>query len=227
VTRILLPLLALVVGLYTATPAWASTPRDELRNRVEELLAIAEDRSLSVEERAAHARNVVATMFDFSTTARHAFGAYWRRLTGTQRDEATGLMAGFLTECLVARVSQAPRRSTDRMRQRLVFGTQSVSGQRATVSLTLTAGRDDLPITADMVRRGSRGRPARRRSQPGGQLSRAVRPPHARRELRRRPRAASHQARRIASRRDVASSDLQGGAARLTGTSNGCMVKIH
>jgi len=158
VTRILLPLLALVVGLYTATPAWASTPRDELRNRVEELLAIAEDRSLTVEERAAHARNVVATMFDFSTTARHAFGAYWRRLTGTQRDEATGLMAGFLTESLVARVSQAPRRSTDRMRQRLVFGTQSVSGQRATVSLTLTAGRDDLPITADMVRRGSRWR---------------------------------------------------------------------
>src|SRR5439155_361618 len=71
------------------------------------------------------------------------------------------------------------------------------------------------------------GRPAPRRSQPGGQLSRAVRPPDARRELRRRPRAASHQARRIAPRRDVASSDRQGGAARLTGTSNGCMVKIH
>jgi phospholipid transport system substrate-binding protein len=153
-----LPLLALVVGLCAATPAWASSPRDELRNRVEALLAIAEDRSLTVEERAAHARGVVATMFDFSTTARRAFGTYWRRLTAAQRDEATGLMAGFLTEGLVARVSQAPRRSTDRMRQRLVFGTESVSGERATVSLTLTAGREDLPITADMVRRGSRWR---------------------------------------------------------------------
>jgi phospholipid transport system substrate-binding protein len=151
-------LLALVVCLCSATPAWSSTPRDELRNRVEQLLAIAEDRSLTVEQRAVHARGVVATMFDFSTTARRAFGASWRRLTTTQRDEATGLMAGFLTEGLVARVSQAPRRSADRMRHRLVFGTESVSGERATVSLTLTAGREDLPITADMVRRSSRWR---------------------------------------------------------------------
>src|SRR5947209_6911394 len=83
VTRILLPLLALVVGLSTATPAWASSPRDELRNRVEKLLAIAEDRSLTVEERAVHARGVVATMFDFSTTARRAFGSNWRRLSTT------------------------------------------------------------------------------------------------------------------------------------------------
>src|SRR5204862_8036614 len=101
-----------------------------------ELLADGAERSVCVEMGDAHARNVVSTMFYFSTTARHAFGGYWRRLTGTQRDEATGLMAGFLTESLVARVSQAPRRSTDRMGQRLVFGTQSVSGQRATVSLT-------------------------------------------------------------------------------------------
>jgi phospholipid transport system substrate-binding protein len=158
VTRILLPLLALVAGLSTATPAWASTPRDELRNRVEELFAIAEDHGLTADERAVRARSVVATMFDFSTTARRAFGTYWRRLTATQRDEATGLVAGFLTEGLVARVSQAPRRSADRMRQRLVFGTESVSGERATVSLKLGAGREDLPITADMVRRGSRWR---------------------------------------------------------------------
>jgi phospholipid transport system substrate-binding protein len=148
-------LLALVVGLCTAMPTWAASPREELRSRVEELLAVAENRSLTVDERAVRARSVVATMFDFSTTARRTFGTYWRRLTSRQRDEATGLIAGFLTEGLVARVSQAPRRSTDRMRQRLVFGTESVSGERATVSLTLTAGRDDLPITADMVRRGS------------------------------------------------------------------------
>jgi phospholipid transport system substrate-binding protein len=153
-----LPLLALVVGLCTATPAWASSPREELHNRVEELLAIAENRCLTIDERAVQARRVVARMFDFSTTARRTFGTYWRRLTATQRDEATGLIAGFLTEGLVARVSQAPRRSTERMRQRLVFGTESVSGERATVHLTLGAGRDDLPITADMVRRGSRWR---------------------------------------------------------------------
>ena len=157
-TRILLPLLALVVGLCSAVPAWASSPRDELRNRVEELLAIAEDRTLSVEERAVHARSVVATMFDFSTTARRTFGTYWRRLTTSQRHEATGLVAGFLTEGLVARVSQAPRRSTDRIRDRLAFGSESVFGERATVSLTLAAGHDDLPITADMVRRGARWR---------------------------------------------------------------------
>ena len=64
-------------------------------------------------------------------------------------------MAGLLTEGLVARVSQAPPRSADRMRHRLEYGGESIAGERATVSVTLTAGHDDLPITADMVRRGA------------------------------------------------------------------------
>jgi ABC-type transporter MlaC component len=41
------------------------------------------------------------------------------------------------------------------MRERMVYGTESVSGERATVSLTLARGQEDVPIVADMVRRGT------------------------------------------------------------------------
>src|SRR5438067_3704611 len=41
------------------------------------------------------------------------------------------------------------------MRERMVYGTESVSRERATVSLTLARGQEGVPIVADMVRRGT------------------------------------------------------------------------
>ena len=36
-----------------------------------------------------------------------------------------------------------------------MYGTESVSGERATVSLTLARGQEGVPIVAGMVRRGT------------------------------------------------------------------------
>jgi len=155
VARMLSPLLVVITCLFGATSAWPSTPRDELHRHIEELLNTVDDPSLTAEQRAVHARTTVLKMFDFSDTARRAFGSHWRRLTAAQRDETTGLVGGFLTEALVARVSRAPRRFADRMRDRMVYGTESVSGERATVSLTLARGQEGVPIVADLVRRGT------------------------------------------------------------------------
>ena len=76
VARMLSPLLVVITCLFGATSAWSSTPRDELHTHIEELLNIAENPSFTDEERAVHARTTVRNMFDFSDTARRAFGPH-------------------------------------------------------------------------------------------------------------------------------------------------------
>jgi phospholipid transport system substrate-binding protein len=154
VARILSLLVALTLFGFHVPPAWPSSPRDDLRASVEDLLSIVEDRAVTAEQRAVRARSAVRSVFDFASAAPRALGPHWRRLSASQREETTRVLSGLLTEAVVARISQAPRRFAGRMRERIAYGGESVSGDRATVRLTLLRGREDVPVVADMVRRG-------------------------------------------------------------------------
>ena len=158
--RMLSPLLVVITCLFGATSAWPSTPRDELHRHIEELLNTVDDPSLTAEQRAVHARTTVLKMFDFSDTARRAFGSHWRRLTAAQRDETTGLVGGFLTEALVARVRRAPRRFADRMGDRMVY-----DAARAGVSMTSDSAKSACWITiAPNLTASCAGEPTKRQS---------------------------------------------------------------
>ena len=152
--RILPPLVALIVCAFHVTPAWPSSPGEDLRGHIEQLLSIVEDRAVTAEERAVRAREAVGNIFDFANAAPRALGPHWLQLTASQRREATRLFSGFLTEAVVAHLSQAPRRFPSRMRERIAYGSESVSGDRATVRVTLLR-HQDVPVVADMVRRGT------------------------------------------------------------------------
>jgi phospholipid transport system substrate-binding protein len=153
VARILSLFLAVLIGAVHVTPGWAASPRDELHAHIEGLLRIAEDRTLTAEVRAGRAREAVRGMFDFASAAPRALGHHWQGLTASQRQEITRILSGFLTEAVVARIGQAPQRFADRMRHRIVYGGESVTGDRATVRVTLLRGAESLPVVADMVRR--------------------------------------------------------------------------
>lgn len=158
--RILSLLLSLFICGLSVAPAWAASPRDDLRAHIEGLLRIAEDPALGAEERADRARAAVNSMFDFASAAPRALGPHWERLTGSQRQAITRMLSGFLTEAVVARIGYTPRRFADRLRERIAFGGESVNGDRATVSLTLLRRHENLPLVADMVRRGTSWRVA-------------------------------------------------------------------
>lgn len=151
--RLLSPLFALTISVLFVTPAWSS-PRDDLRAHVELLLGIVEDRAVSAEARAVHARDAVRDIFDFSAAAPRALGAHWRGLSASERQETIRVLSGFLTESVVARLCQAPRRFANRMRERIAYGGESIRGNRATVRMTLLRGHEDIPVTAEMVRHG-------------------------------------------------------------------------
>ena len=156
--RLLSPLFALTISVLFVTPlfvtpAWSS-PRDDLRAHVELLLGIVEDGAVSAEARAVQARDAVRDIFDFSAAAPRALGAHSRRLSASERQETIRVLSGFLTESVVARLRQAPRRFANRMRERIAYGGESISGNRATVRMTLRCGHEDIPVTAAMVRQG-------------------------------------------------------------------------
>jgi phospholipid transport system substrate-binding protein len=147
-------LFALTISALSVTPAWASTPREDLRAHVEQLLSVVEDDAITADERAGQARDAVRDSFDFSGAAPRALGPHWGRLSAAQRQETTRALTGLLTESVVAHLRQAPRRFANRMRERIAYGRESISGNRASVRMTLVRGHEDVPVVASMVRRG-------------------------------------------------------------------------
>jgi phospholipid transport system substrate-binding protein len=149
---------SLLVGiaccLLHMTPAWAASPRDDLQASVAGALARIEDPALTLEQRTASARAAIREMFDFSNAARRAFGDHWLRLTPVQRRDVTWLFGGFVTDVLAARAGYLSPGVSDRLRDRITYRGQSVVGDRAAVRFTWTHGSDDIPLQADMVRRG-------------------------------------------------------------------------
>jgi phospholipid transport system substrate-binding protein len=160
VARMLSLFIALLICQLSVIPASAASPRDDLHAHIDALLRIAEDRSLSAEQRADRARTVVSSMFDFASAAPRALGAHWERLSASQRQALTRMLSGFLTEAVVARIGYAPRRFADRLRERIAFGGESLDGDRATVRVTLLRRHESLPVVADMVRRDTSWRVA-------------------------------------------------------------------
>jgi phospholipid transport system substrate-binding protein len=156
VARILSVLLSIVICALHVTPAWsaAPSPRDDLRAHIDQLLRVVEDRAVVAEPRAIQAREVVGSVFDFASAAPRAFGPHWRRLSASQRREASEALRGFLTEAVVARLTQAPRHFADRMRHGIAYGREIISGDHATIHLTLLRKYEDVAVEADMVRRG-------------------------------------------------------------------------
>ena len=105
----------------------------------------------------------MARTFDIPELSRRALGEHWARLTATQREQVTsglralvtaayespmanGLAAGIDRRSLVARI--------ERVRTRVHYLGESISGTLASVTMSLTHAGRDLPLQISLIQHG-------------------------------------------------------------------------
>ena len=81
--------IALVVLVLGAVPAWAGAPTEQLRGHVDEVVRILDDPAQKDKpaERRARVRKIAEDIFDYPDTARRALGAHWNGRTPQEREE--------------------------------------------------------------------------------------------------------------------------------------------
>lgn len=120
---------------FLQVAAWASSPMDQLRPAVEEVIRILDDPSLKPESRAkerqARVRAAVVDRFDFSEMARRTLGLHWRSLSEPEREEFIRLFRALLEHTYLPKIALYRG-------ERVRFVGESVDGELATTGPSST-----------------------------------------------------------------------------------------
>jgi phospholipid transport system substrate-binding protein len=147
------PLIALVVAwLVVVGPTHAGAPTDELRGRIDGVIATLEDPALrqKPEARRAAVRRIAEQIFDFEDTARRALGRHWQARTPQERAEFVGLFTDLLERAYISRIETYSG-------ERVVYVGDTVDGDEATVrTRLLTREGGEVPVDYRMRRAGER-----------------------------------------------------------------------
>lgn len=150
-----LALLLLLVVVLAPLPATAGAPTDQIRTHIDRMIAILDDRSLGAADRDAAARRLVETTFDLLEAARHALGPRVATLPARDRQELIELVKTFFGDaCMVMLAAYTERPA--RMREHIRYVGETITGDQATVRLTMEPGAEVLPVEARLLRRGPR-----------------------------------------------------------------------
>src|SRR5688572_21368921 len=98
----------LVSGLFLASHATrvhAGEPLDKVRQTVDNVLTIVDNKTLPPEERRTQIRQAVLQRFGFEEMAQRSMGPHWRTLTPQQRQEFVELFTDLLERSYINRIA--------------------------------------------------------------------------------------------------------------------------
>jgi phospholipid transport system substrate-binding protein len=150
--------LAVMVGAVVLTSggaAWAGTPTDQLRGRVDRVLRVLEDPQLRQDARTAERRAAIRTIayeiFDFRELSQRSLARHWQTRTAAERDEFMQLFADLLERSYVSKIELYSGG------ERIQYTGESAAGQQATVRTRIvTKGGTEVPVDYRMHRVGDR-----------------------------------------------------------------------
>src|SRR5438552_15962668 len=100
--------LGIAVGFVVAVtmPAMAGAPTDQLKQRVDEVIKVVDDPTLTNKpaERHAAVRKIAEEVFDYPDTAQRALGPHWNARTPQERQEFVQLFADLLDRAYVGKI---------------------------------------------------------------------------------------------------------------------------
>jgi len=140
------------LGLVTARDAAAGQVSDQLRSRIDRVVAILEDPVLKVrpEERRAALRGAATDIFDFAEITRRSLGRHWQAATPAERDELVHLFTALLERSYLGRIEQYSG-------ERIVVIGDVLDGELATVRTRLVSkGGTETLVDYRLYRAGDR-----------------------------------------------------------------------
>ncbi|MBI3126118.1 MAG: ABC transporter substrate-binding protein [Candidatus Tectomicrobia bacterium] len=136
---VLAPLLAALFVFSAA--AWAGEPTDQLKVRVEQVIAVLRDSALKEkkEERRTKIRSIIMKAFDFEAMARSALGAHWNKLKPEQRKEFVDLFSNLVERTYIGKIELY----TD---ETVRYTGERVDKSYATVDTIVSSKKQEVPI---------------------------------------------------------------------------------
>jgi len=136
----------LVSGLLLArysTPVHAGEPLDKVRETVDNVLTIVDNKTLQPQERRAQIRQAVLQRFGFEEMAQRSMGPHWRTLTPQQRQEFVGLFTDLLERSYINRIANYKAGP-----QGVRYPKEDITGDQATVHTEITTEHGE-PVAVD------------------------------------------------------------------------------
>ena len=142
----------LALGLVVTAEAGAGRPGEQLRWRLDRVVAILEDGALKgrPDARRTALRDAASEIFDFTEITRRSLGRHWQTATPAEREELTRLLAALLERAYVGRIEQYSG-------ERIVMAGETIDGDLATVRTRLhRKGGIEIPVDYRLYRVGDR-----------------------------------------------------------------------
>jgi len=125
------------------TPAAAGEPLDKVRQTVDNVLTIVNNKALQPQERQTQIRQAVLQRFGFEEMAQRSLGQHWRTLTPQQRQEFVELFTALLERSYITRIESYKAGS-----QEVRYPKEDITGDQAVVHTEITSERG-LAATVD------------------------------------------------------------------------------
>jgi len=144
----------LVLAVAPGAPGAGTSPTEQLKASIDQVLRILDDPAFKPEARVAERRKAIRRIadeiFDFEEMAQRALGQHWRPLTADQRKEFIPLFADLIDR---AYMSTIERYSGEPIR----YTGERVEGDLAVVSTEILTKQDmEIPVAYRMLRHGDR-----------------------------------------------------------------------
>jgi phospholipid transport system substrate-binding protein len=146
---------ALLSGLLlcsTPSQAQAGEPQEKVRETVDAVLAVLQDKSLQGEEntekRRAKMRQVVFQRFGFEEMAQRALGQYWPKRTPAEKQEFVTLFGDLLERSYITKIESYTGE------QQVVYTKESIDKDYASVRTEIVVKRDaNVEVVYQLLRR--------------------------------------------------------------------------
>ena len=141
---------ALLMVLAFVHDAWANSPTDQLRTRIERVVKTVDDPELKkdnkVKERRTAVRKIADEIFDFNETAKRSLAHHWLQRTPAERKEFVDLFANLLERSYISKIELYNG-------ERIAYLGETIDGDLATVRTKLvTKQGTEIPVEYRMLR---------------------------------------------------------------------------
>lgn len=147
-TRIIAPALFALVFIFPS-PSAAASPRAEVQETVDQVIATLKDESLSAAARREKLTSIIRPRFDFRIMSQAVLGINWRRATEAQKRRFIDLFSELLESTYVSKIEQYTN-------ERVAYGEERIEDNRALVETRVVTQSTEIPITYRMIIRNDR-----------------------------------------------------------------------
>jgi phospholipid transport system substrate-binding protein len=140
-------LIGMLVGnlLWASQMTWAAAdaPLDKVRQTIDNVLTIVNNKALQPQERRTQIRQAVLQRFGFEEMAQRSMGPHWRTLTPQQRQEFVELFTDLLERSYINRIANYKAGP-----QGVRYPKEDITGDQAVVHTEITTEHGE-PVSVD------------------------------------------------------------------------------